>query len=778
MTIDELLPRFDNARETGQDKWEARCPVHGDNHNSLCIGIGDDGRLLVHCQAGCAIDDVLSAVSLARRDLFPSVNGNGRHENHSNGMNYEIIATYDYRDENGKLEFQVTRRKPKDFRQRRPNPDGEGWIKNVQCCRVLPFRLPELLPTAVATPVFTPEGEKDVVLSLDRIGLVATCNAGGALKWKAEHAKFLTGRNVVILPDNDDPGRQHGQQVARSLVGIAKSIKIVELPGLQPKGDVSDWIQAGGTKEQLLELVAAAPEWKPNSSAEDLPQSNGSTSDIRPILIGQLIDENPRLNEPMVDGLIRVGETANIISVSKVGKSWLAIMLALCVALGRKFLDTFECKPMRVLYLDNELHPPTIAHRFKKVAEEMGIFPDQYRRFDQHFVAWEYQGLGEQACRCRKKFRAFASVFSNSFFNVAEFKEEFEQIEKLGRISERLNIPTERLAGLRAAATATGVSFEELTGAMQKMLVAVSGSGDPLKKAAADTAFNKLGIAAASLKQLAPEQQFAAIADALSKVANVADRVNIAKSLFGKGGVPILNVLKDGSKGLQDWQRFAEKSGVALNAMDVTKVERAYRSIRAMFVSFQGLTDQIVVRLSPAIEHLGKLFTYLSQTVLPFLQKHAEFLVALIKIAIAYKAAVWAVVAAERALAVATAIKIAITSESWAALARLAAGAVVAGAAVAGIYIAFKKVEEGIDKIKLDIPDIPDLPKDLEDGNERVDIAEASGRLAQRQRGSLLGRGQCRRRPDGRTRQTTQEGQHDPEGHRAEHREVSTDRAC
>ncbi len=281
----------------------------------------------------------------------------------------------------------------------------------------------------------------------------------------------------------------------------------------------------------------------------------------------------------------------------------------------------------------------------------------------------------------------------------------------LGKISERLNIPTERLAGLRAAADATGISFEELTGAMQKMLVAVSGSGDPLKKAAADTAFNKLGIAAAALKNLAPEQQFAAIADALSKVANVADRVNIAKSLFGRGDVPILNILKDGSKGLEQWQRFAEKSGIALTKIDVSKVERAHQSVRAMFLSFQGLTDQIVVKLSPAIDHLGKLFTYLSQTVLPFLQKHAEFLVALIKIAIAYKAAVWAVVAAERALAVATAIKIAITSESWAALARLAAGAVVAGAAVAGIYIAFKKVEEGIDKIKLDIPDIPDLPE-------------------------------------------------------------------
>ena len=111
------------------------------------------------------------------------------------------------------------------------------------------------------------------------------------------------------------------------------------------------------------------------------------------------------------------------------------------------------------------------------------------------------------------------------------------------------------------------------------MLVAVSGSGDPLKKAAADTAFNKLRLSAESIKNLAPERQFAAIADALSKVANVADRVNIAKSLFGRGGVPILDLLKNGGKDLERWQKFAEKSGLALNKIDVSKLEHAHQSI-------------------------------------------------------------------------------------------------------------------------------------------------------------------------------------------------------
>ena len=328
-----------------------------------------------------------------------------------------------------------------------------------------------------------------------------------------------------------------------------------------------------------------------------------------------------------------------------------------------------------------------------------------------------------------KKLRSFASLFSNSFFNTSTFKEEFEQIEKLGRISERLNIPTERLAGLRAAANATGISFEELTTAMQKMLVAVSGSGDPLKKAAADTAFQKLGISAASIKSLAPEKQFAAIADALARVANVADRVNIAKSLFGRGGVPILNVLDQGSRGLQQWQRFAEGAGTALNRLDVAKIERAHLSIKGMFESFRGLTDTILVALAPAIERLGNLFRYLAGTVLPFLQRHAQLLKTLVELVVAYKVAVLALVAAERALAVAEAIKTAVVSQSWSGLARLAAGAAVAAAAVGGILFAFQAITDEVDKLgKIELPKIPDLP-DITDEMKGSNLPKHPGAL-------------------------------------------------
>jgi hypothetical protein len=106
------------------------------------------------------------------------------------------------------------------------------------------------------------EGEKDAD-NLARIGVLATCNAGGAGKWTADHAEFLRRRRAIIVPDNDDAGRKHAQQVAQSLNGIAESVRVVELPGLPAKGDASDWLAAGGTKDALKRLADAAPGWMP-----------------------------------------------------------------------------------------------------------------------------------------------------------------------------------------------------------------------------------------------------------------------------------------------------------------------------------------------------------------------------------------------------------------------------------------------------------------------------------------------------------------------------------
>ncbi|MFW6106839.1 MAG: primase-helicase zinc-binding domain-containing protein, partial [bacterium] len=112
-----------------------------------------------------------------------------------------ITARYPYHDEAGNLIFEVVRREPgaggrkKDFRQRKPDGKG-GWTWSAKGCPVVPYRLPELLAEPSRSVVVC-EGEKDVD-ALRGIGLLATCNPGGAGKWRPEHAQFLAGRRVVV----------------------------------------------------------------------------------------------------------------------------------------------------------------------------------------------------------------------------------------------------------------------------------------------------------------------------------------------------------------------------------------------------------------------------------------------------------------------------------------------------------------------------------------------------------------------------------------------------
>lgn len=182
-----------------------------------------------------------------------------------------IIRTYDYRDASGALLFQVCRFEPKDFRQRRPDGRG-GWLWNLRGVTRVPYRLPDVVRTAQAGEVvWIVEGEKDAD-ALATLGLTATCNVGGAGKWQAAYANWLRGAHVVILPDNDEPGLAHGQQVARSLTGVVRSIKIVELPGLKPKGDVSDWLQQHDV-QALFAVVRQAPIWTPLGHVEQLSAS-------------------------------------------------------------------------------------------------------------------------------------------------------------------------------------------------------------------------------------------------------------------------------------------------------------------------------------------------------------------------------------------------------------------------------------------------------------------------------------------------------------------------
>lgn len=250
MSIEQFLSLLKNVRKSGKG-WTALCPAHDDDRNSLSIGQGKDGQILLKCHAGCTLEAITGALGLTVKDLFPRSQAQGKPE---------IVTTYDYRDAAGKLIFQVCRTADKRFFQRRPNGKG-GWINGLGNIKPVLYRLPELIQAVQhGEMVFIPEGEKDVD-NLARLGLAATTSPMGAGKWRDYYSDWLKGASCIILPDGDAPGRKHAEQVANSLQGKAKSIKVLELPGLPAKGDVSDWLGGGGTKEELLRLAAEAPEW-------------------------------------------------------------------------------------------------------------------------------------------------------------------------------------------------------------------------------------------------------------------------------------------------------------------------------------------------------------------------------------------------------------------------------------------------------------------------------------------------------------------------------------
>lgn len=234
-----VLARLSNARRSGNG-WEASCPAHDDRRASLSVGVGHDGRALLNCHAaaGCTPETIVSALGLSMRDLFAdeaeAINSARREAGRT-------VATYDYVDEEGTLLYQVVRKEPKAFLQRKPSGVG-GWSYELNGTRRVLYRLPQLIEAvALHKLIHVVEGEKDVH-AVEAKGGVATCNVGGAGKWRPEYSEVLRGASVRIVADRDKPGRKHACEVAAALQGIAASVETVEA---RTGKDAADHLAAG-----------------------------------------------------------------------------------------------------------------------------------------------------------------------------------------------------------------------------------------------------------------------------------------------------------------------------------------------------------------------------------------------------------------------------------------------------------------------------------------------------------------------------------------------------
>lgn len=281
-----------------------------------------------------------------------------------------IEKIYPYKDEKENLVYEMVRFEPKKFRPRRPDGKG-GYIWGLGNVRRVLYRLPEILKARKDELVFIVEGEKDVE-SLETLGFLATCNplgVGGG--WRKEYSEYLIDLSVVIIPDNDSPGRQHAGKAATALLGKVKSVKILELEGLLEKGDVSDWIAAGGKSEELLKLAQQAEEWTPTESPNPPPINSRGDGAIELISLGSLREPEkyvPRL----LDGRLIEGQPTILYGDGAQGKSLLAQAIAIGIASGAG-LAGHKLPQGPVLYLDWELSVEPQLRRAYDIARGMGL---------------------------------------------------------------------------------------------------------------------------------------------------------------------------------------------------------------------------------------------------------------------------------------------------------------------------------------------------------------------------------------------------------------------
>lgn len=271
---DKVLSRLRKLRwHPNSRMWSACCPAHDDKHPSLWVYVGKNGGLVARCKsAGCSWDAIVEATRTDKRDWFPEQERRRMPEQQQRG---KIVATYQYHDKTGNLLYEVCRIEPgrdgrkKDFSFRRPQPGGSGWIYNLEGVQKTLYRLPELLDERKKShPVFVVEGEGKVE-ALRKLGFLATSAPCGAGHWLPEFGEYLTGRRVVILPDNDSVGMIHALYVMGSLMvpgHSAAALWLIKLPGLPDGGDVIDWFASltspAHQKAALIQLVKESKRWE------------------------------------------------------------------------------------------------------------------------------------------------------------------------------------------------------------------------------------------------------------------------------------------------------------------------------------------------------------------------------------------------------------------------------------------------------------------------------------------------------------------------------------
>jgi hypothetical protein len=313
-----VLSCLEGARPNGTG-WTARCPAHDDRTPSLSIAQGDDGRALLHCHAGCEVKAICGALGIEERELFDSSDAPSRPTYSTRtgarasstelprsqrsfpraadalrdleGRHGKAAATWRYHASDGTPVGVIARWDTREGKVIRPISraiSGTGWIQaGMPCPRPL-YRLPELIASQSSERIFVTEGEK-AAEAVRAVGFVATTSPHGAKSAAKADWSPLAGRDVIILPDRDDPGMAYAEEVRRLCAKAgAKSVRIVRLwdrwVDLPKHGDMAD-VVAGhdGPPEALRQEL--------DTLVEGSPRSNDGAPPYRPFPVEVLPDE-------------------------------------------------------------------------------------------------------------------------------------------------------------------------------------------------------------------------------------------------------------------------------------------------------------------------------------------------------------------------------------------------------------------------------------------------------------------------------------------------------
>ena len=369
----------------------------------------------------------------------------------------KIVATYDYKDENGELLFQCVRYNPKDFKQR--HPDGSGdWIWNLKGVRRVLYRLPELIQDIRnGFTIFVVEGEKDVNAMRER-GLPATCNPLGAGKWTDEYTAILRGADVVVIADKDKDGRSHAQTVATRLYGNVAGLRVIELPEKDP----ALFFENGGNLKNLISLSDAAPHWQPRTDNFPLLQEatfflNGHMPEMPPQLVRHLLHQGSKMV---------VGGT------SKARKSMTLIDLAVSVATGTDWWG-FKTHKTKICYINFEIQDAFFWFRVEQICAAKGL------AFDPNtFYALNLRGHAEQIERLRGKLLTILKPIKFGFVAIDPIYKALGSRDenKAGDVAAMLN-EIEKLAVETGAAVAFGAHYSKGNQSSKDHIDRIGGSG-------------------------------------------------------------------------------------------------------------------------------------------------------------------------------------------------------------------------------------------------------------------------------------------------------------